>query len=150
MDEYSKLRQYDKDLMKAAAQERIEGYRKLRPEEVKRVKKIEKRLRRTARKERAAAVSYVYIAHSAGWHKVGKANSPEARIINLQTASPHLVELVAKYEFETGDMAEQAEAAVHQVLRRYRGRGEWFSCDFEMIQGAVTKVKAGQETASKD
>lgn len=139
MDEHSQLRQYDKDLMRDAARECIEGYRKLRPEEVKRVRKIEKRRRRKAKKARAAAVSYVYVAHSADWFKVGKSNNPEARIVNLQTASPHRVKLVTKYKFETGKMAEQAEAAVHQALRKYRGRGEWFNCDFKVIHEAITK-----------
>lgn len=53
--------------------------------------------------------------------KVGYSLDPEARLRQLQTASPHRLEIVATIE---GGATEEGQ--IHEVLAEFRMEGEWF------------------------
>jgi len=56
--------------------------------------------------------------------KIGVSRSPERRLRELQTASPYGLRMLG-YTTEI-DNAAELERALHRELARYRGEGEWF------------------------
>jgi len=64
-----------------------------------------------------------------GYIKVGMATDVEARLKNIQTSNPHLVQVVYKSPKLSADNARYLETMVHDALRPYRTRGEWFRVD---------------------
>lgn len=82
-------------------------------------------------------LTFVYvIGGSEGSLKVGISEDPGARLKALQTAHPTGLEI---HYLTTVPQAapRQIEAAVHLALRKWRRRGEWFSCPPAIAIGAV-------------
>jgi hypothetical protein len=55
--------------------------------------------------------------------KIGISRDPKQRLIGLQTSHWEILELIAAFKCE---QASQAEISVHQELKKYRIRNEWF------------------------
>jgi hypothetical protein len=66
---------------------------------------------------------YVYFisADELPFIKVGYAGSPLSRVRDLQVGNPYLLKIVAAFMGNVED-----EDALHALLARYRGLGEWF------------------------
>lgn len=67
---------------------------------------------------------YVYLIECDGYFKVGKATSVKTRLNQLQTSSPHKMNLIAS--FKSKDCSED-EKRIHKALSDFNVRGEWFS-----------------------
>ena len=87
--------------------------------------------------DRARALGWVYVIEAVGQHlfKVGlTAASPESRLRQLQTGSPHKLEILAAF---TCEEPQRVEAELHRFLGSYAGsqrsNGEWFSLTREAI-----------------
>ena len=67
--------------------------------------------------------SHLYIISSdGGMVKIGRSNAPRQRIADLRTATGHRLTLVKVLRGRGHE-----ETHVHQALRRWRRRGEWFT-----------------------
>lgn len=82
---------------------------------------------------------FVYVIQSAsGLVKVGVSANPERRRAALQTQSGFAVDLVlTKGPFNA---AGRVESAVHRLLSRDRGYGEWFCCPTAVAVAAVERA----------
>jgi len=67
---------------------------------------------------------YVYVIKCESFFKVGKAENPKRRFMELQLANPFRLRLLASFPTET---PEQDEKAIHAALKSHWIRGEWFS-----------------------
>lgn len=63
----------------------------------------------------------VYLIKSGEYIKIGYSETPQARIGNLQTATPNELKLIAVIPGDTG-----LEAYLHTRFAEFRVRGEWF------------------------
>ena len=70
--------------------------------------------------------SWVYFITSGPWLKIGVSDNVDARMANLQTASPVKLKLVAKVGCRSKAEAFALEKKLHSNLRSYRAEGEWF------------------------
>lgn len=68
---------------------------------------------------------YVYVirAGRTNAYKIGKSNDPQGRLMSLQTASHHQLNLLHTF---TADNASAAEEELHRLLHHQRLEGEWF------------------------
>jgi len=73
--------------------------------------------------------------------KIGYTRYPRRRISNLQTASPVQLRLVAVIEGRRAD-----EAKLHEDLRAYRIRGEWFA-DCPEVRAAIANGRIRDASA---
>ena len=67
---------------------------------------------------------YVIQSDKTGAVKIGRSSDPEKRLLQLQTGSPHKLQILATYEGK-GD----EEKFLHRTVNRFRLRvqkGEWF------------------------
>lgn len=73
---------------------------------------------------------WIYLLHAQGspFFKIGITRNLNRRTIALQNACPYTLEFVMKI---MGDVS--VEAAIHQRLKRYHVRGEWFAFDDLLI-----------------
>jgi hypothetical protein len=87
---------------------------------------------------------FVYlIGSSEGHYKIGAANSPSARLSQLdETKLPFELTLLA--EFNAGDAAYYVERKLHSYFSANRVRGEWFS----KVPVKMFLSKAAQYTAA--
>jgi hypothetical protein len=74
-------------------------------------------------------IGWVYVIEAMGQNlfKVGfTTRDPEARLQQLQTASPHKLDLLTAFSCKN---PPQLEAALHQMLEQHTNRvqGEWFA-----------------------
>jgi hypothetical protein len=76
----------------------------------------------------------VYLIRSLGKYKIGRSIDPKQRLSNLQSSSPHEMEMVAFGEFE--DMAN-VEMSLHKEYQNHRVLGEWFDLPDECV-GALS------------
>lgn len=77
--------------------------------------------------------SWVYFirAENTSLVKIGYTSScPMKRLSNLQVGSPHV--LILAHKIAVVD-AEDAERIIHNDLKQYRVRGEWFDVDEEYL-----------------
>jgi hypothetical protein len=73
---------------------------------------------------------YIYLIRSQQCFKIGIANNPEVRILELQIGNPVKLELVVSYEFENADPVEWA---LHQKFAKKRVSGEWFALEQQEV-----------------
>ena len=66
---------------------------------------------------------YVLKTKDARWYKIGISYAPLGRMQELQIANPQELELVASFQ---RDDAPADELWLHQALRPFHLRGEWF------------------------
>lgn len=86
---------------------------------------------------------WVYIIEAKGQNlfKVGfTAGEPVDRLYNLQTASPHELDLLIAFSNADGRLMERM---LHVVLEKRRTVGEWFSCPREEMLDAIMHLFAG-------
>jgi hypothetical protein len=74
--------------------------------------------------DRQKVAGYAYLAQSGLQFKIGKSRNPQKRILQLSTASAHLITLVCS--IATDDMTA-TESELHQRFADKRIRGEWFA-----------------------
>lgn len=91
-------------------------------------------------------VQYVYVIEAVGTDlvKIGVSDSPEKRIHQHQTSSPHKLRLLG---YCLGSYA--IEQALHLVLNEYRVRGEWFRNE-GLCADAVKAISQGDFEAVGD
>jgi len=79
---------------------------------------------------------YVYVIRSESGHvKLGSSVQPIRRLAQLQTGSPHLLELIETISVTTDPYEIEREA--HALLDRYRVNGEWFATSPELAMAAI-------------
>jgi hypothetical protein len=74
--------------------------------------------------------------------KVGHGN-PYDRLVSLQQSTPHPLELVYVFWFESKRAAYMVEQRAHRALQRdgiERLKGEWFSCSADRARDAIIGV----------
>jgi hypothetical protein len=79
---------------------------------------------------------YVYVLEGIGsnWFKVGQSVDPFGRIPALQTGCPYKIRL--RCCFWASDR-KQLESYLHNACKEFRGYGEWFRADSEVIKRMV-------------
>ncbi len=58
--------------------------------------------------------------------KIGKANNPEVRKVELQTGCPFEMKLMGTLKCKSEMHSHAVEQRLHQMFRREKHRGEWF------------------------
>ena len=71
--------------------------------------------------------------------KIGKAKNPRSRLRELSTGSPYVLKLLAAVDWHDSN-----ERLLHQYLRFYRLRGEWFEPSDEVLT-VVERMESGSE-----
>ena len=69
---------------------------------------------------------WVYFITSGPWLKIGVSYNVDARLANLQTASPVKLKLAAKIGCHSKSDAFSLEKKLHSKLQSYHAKGEWF------------------------
>ena len=67
---------------------------------------------------------YIIQSDKTGMIKIGRSKDPEKRLKQLQTGNPNKLKLIACFKNEGW-----REKQIHESLRAYRLKGEWFSYD---------------------
>lgn len=73
--------------------------------------------------------TYVYIIKADTFVKIGFSENPEKRLSEMQTGSPHELELLAKFPYGTRPEAAAKEKEMHLLFSTWHHRGEWFYAD---------------------
>lgn len=81
-------------------------------------------------KKMVKQTGYVYLIECDGYFKVGKAASVKARLNQLQTGSPHKMNLIASFKSKN---CSEDEKRIHEILSDFNVRGEWFSIPLEKM-----------------
>jgi hypothetical protein len=81
---------------------------------------------------RRPAYVYVIQAGHRGPIKIGKAYSVEERIKSLQTGNAAPILLCYSIEQWNALSAKEAETGIHQDLKRFRLKGEWFQASADV------------------
>lgn len=98
---------------------------------------------------------FVYVIHATGTSliKLGYSTNPQKRLSELQTASPHKLQILASWP---GNRAR--EKRLHRHMAQFRREGEWFEvppfCGLKLweiaTQGEVTaEIEAPRQPAGK-
>ena len=85
-------------------------------------------------------MAWIYAIGMAGtsFVKIGFTNSaPVKRLQNLQSASPHALKLLKVYDCTDAPLIEQR---IHQLLKPYQYRQEWFDVTLEQIDDAFRQA----------
>lgn len=84
---------------------------------------------------------YVYaISHPHGYFKVGRSKNPFDRTSQIQTGSPHELELRYVLKYLHSRFRTDAERAVQDQLESFHHRGEWYDCDISTVVRAFHAV----------
>lgn len=67
---------------------------------------------------------YIIQSDVTGMIKIGRSKNPEKRLKQLQTGNPNRLKLIATFKGEGWK-----EKLIHEDLKRWRRKGEWFSYD---------------------
>lgn len=76
--------------------------------------------------------SNVYFISDGDYIKIGKANNPEKRLVQLQTGNPKTLKLLNVIECKTEKEAFELEAFLHTILQSTHQTGEWFHLPVEV------------------
>lgn len=85
-------------------------------------------------------LGYVYLMKHEidGLYKIGRSTNPHKRLSSINTVSPYRITLQDSFQVRNNYWAE---AWIHEYLRDYRVRGEWFKLpSLELWKEAVRKV----------
>lgn len=66
------------------------------------------------------------ISNGQGQVKIGRSADPKKRLGQLQTASPHHLEMLWSHDYGSCFAAEAIETSLHRKAAGYAIRGEWF------------------------
>lgn len=91
---------------------------------------------RLTRSDSASVPAWVYFIKSGDYIKIGYATSVEKRMADLQTGSPHVLELLGKMPATS----IKDEFQVHLLFRHLYVRGEWFHDNWEIRAFAKRKT----------
>lgn len=58
--------------------------------------------------------------------KIGKANNPQVRLVELQTGCPFKLELLGTLKCKSPMHSRTVEKQLHRLFRKEKQRGEWF------------------------
>lgn len=75
----------------------------------------------------------VYFITDGYYTKIGKANNPDSRLLELQTGNAK--KLSIKLKINGGN---EIESKLHKLFNRRRVSGEWFILDFEYDENSIT------------
>ena len=75
----------------------------------------------------------LYIMRCGNKYKFGISNNPKRRIKQLQTGCPYNIKLIFELVLDKDIKAVDVETQLHQHLKRYNVRGEWFSLTREHV-----------------
>lgn len=89
----------------------------------------------------ASIVGYIYFLWTGDRVKIGFSKNPFNRTANLKTGLSDEVELIVA---SRGTMREERE--LHEVLKRWRLEGEWFTASNEVVQ-CMMRVAQGHRPA---
>ena len=67
---------------------------------------------------------YIIQSDVTGMIKIGRSSNPQKRLKQLQTGNPNCLKLIASFKGEGWK-----EKLIHEELKRWRKKGEWFSYD---------------------
>ena len=82
----------------------------------------------------------VYVIRGHGRIKVGHSVKPEKRLSELRNATPEKLTLVRRFPCDPGRAFERL---VHELLKPWKMRGEWFSCETGAVDVAVEAIRSG-------
>lgn len=71
--------------------------------------------------------AFVYFVTDGEFVKIGVAEDPDKRIAGIQTGNPRKLEFLALIPCESKKMAHRVEYTLHQIYRRFKKNGEWYS-----------------------
>lgn len=80
----------------------------------------------------------VYIVQCNQYFKIGKADDIRTRLSGLQSGCPHELTLIATLKRKNAMIAEKQ---IHEYLKEYRTRGEWFLLSVEQVKTLIKKYK---------
>ena len=93
--------------------------------------------------------TFIYVIEESGngYVKIGISNEPSRRLADMQTGSPYDLTLLLVLEVED---AAVTESFLHEVLEKFRIRGEWFdgSCLNDPIFSMYEKKQVDQYSPS--
>lgn len=94
---------------------------------------------------------FIYIIRNGfGHHKIGVSANPNSRVAELQTGSPVRLDIIYAAALDCSGYA--IEEMAHEILARYRLKGEWFNCPLDIAVAAigVAARRLGEPFASVD
>lgn len=62
--------------------------------------------------------------------KIGIAVDVAARLAQLQTGNPHVLDIAFSVQFPTREIARLVERQAHHYLTEHHASGEWFRCTY--------------------
>lgn len=95
--------------------------------------------------------TYVYIIKADTFIKIGFSGNPDRRLKEMQTGSPHELEILAKLPYETREEAAAKEKEFHLLFATWHHRGEWFYADgMKRALNIPTEILRDQRAAEKE
>ena len=79
---------------------------------------------------------FIYLLKCGKFYKVGIATDPDSRRAACQTGCPHEIRLVASWKSTD---AYKEERQIHELLKPYHHRGEWFRLPKSLVDRLLTK-----------
>jgi predicted GIY-YIG superfamily endonuclease len=76
---------------------------------------------------------YILVKKNTNFYKIGISSNIDKRFIQLDT-HPEEIDIIATYECENRDKALELESLIHNILKNYSIRKEWFNLDFNELQ----------------
>ena len=74
--------------------------------------------------------------------KVGVAENPYERLLQLQTGNPEKLKIIATFEYENREKALKIEKTIHKALGNSRVEGEWFkNITVKQIQRVILSTR---------
>lgn len=87
----------------------------------------------------------VYFVQSGDFVKIGFASDVQKRVAELQTGSPHQLNVLAVLP----DVDKSVEATCHRVFARNHFRGEWFRLDDDFLEAIAVLDCHGNQSNIK-
>ena len=87
--------------------------------------------------EKTSKTRNLYVLQCKQFYKIGITSNVNKRLANIQTSNPFPVKLVKVYSYLSDD--QNIERRVHVDLKKYRGTGEWFKTDLNIILKTINK-----------
>ena len=90
---------------------------------------------------------YVYFIRSGkgGPIKIGKSNTPEKRMADLQTGNPYKLYLIAFIHCNSEKEAIKLERKIHRLFKKRRMLGEWFHPQINLKDVTEIQFKGREE-----
>ena len=89
-------------------------------------------------RQRPDRPGFIYLIECHEFVKVGIADNPDFRLIQLQVGCPYELRLLASF---TTQHTARDEARLHGLWKRYEVRGEWFNVPAGELAWAINAAK---------